>query len=40
MGSVVVGSVLVIVGGCSMVRSCLYSIATSLPGFGDGYEIL
>ena len=36
----IVGSVVVIVGSCSMVRSCLYSIATPLPGFGDGYEIL
>ena len=27
----------VIVGSCSMVRSCLWIIATPLPGFGDGY---
>ena len=36
----VVGSVVVIVGSCSMVRSCLWIIATPLPGFGDGYVIL
>ena len=36
----VVGSVVVIVGSCSIVRSCLWIIATPLPGFGDGYVIL
>ena len=36
----VVDSVGVIVGSCSMLMICLYSIATPLPVFGDGCEIL
>ena len=39
-GMVVVGSVVVIVVVVLCGKSVLYSIATPLPGFSDGYEIL
>ena len=34
------GDVVVIVGSCSMLMSCLYIIATPFPVFGDGCDIL
>ena len=34
------GDVVVIVGSGSMLISCLYSIATPLSVFGDGWDIL
>ena len=34
------GDVVVIVGSCSMLMSCLYIIATPFPVFDDGCDIL